>query len=107
MAQPLIGSNLGMGALMKDQIIAFFSGALVIGLSLVLVFFMFLAPNTRAVDPVAAWCRGWIDGLSYTDFRSGNEYEPALLDDAEAQCYSKWESGLRAPAARGPLTEGD
>lgn len=90
---------------MKDQIRAFFIGTFFVGVGLVVVFFLFIGPNiTPNIDPVAAWCRGWIDGLSYTDFRSGNEYEPQTLDDAEGKCYARFEAGLRAPAARGPLT---
>ena len=90
---------------MKDQFIAFFTGAFFVGVGLVVAFLVFIGPNTTpTLDPVAAWCRGWIDGLSYTDFRSGNEYEPQTLDDAEGKCYSRFETGLRAPAARGPLT---
>jgi hypothetical protein len=93
---------------MRGQISAFFAGAISIGIGLVMAFMIFIGPNsTPSIDPVAAWCRGWIDGLSYTDFRSGNDYEPATLDEAEEKCYSRYESGLRAPASRGPLTADD
>jgi hypothetical protein len=90
--------------LMKGQIAAFLTGALFVGVGLIVVFFMFVAPNTSGIDPAAAWCRGWIDGLSYTDLRSGNgSYKPTTLDDAEAECYGRVEAGLIAPGARGPL----
>jgi hypothetical protein len=91
----------------RNQIVAFFTGALFVGVGLIVAFFMFVAPSVGGLDPAAAWCRGWIDGLSYTDFRAGNEYEPQTLDDAEARCRARYEAGLRAPAARGPLTAED
>jgi hypothetical protein len=90
--------------LARDQIIAFFTGALFVGVGLIIAYVTFVGPNTHTLDPTAAWCRGWIDGLSYTDYGSGNEYDDATLDAAEAKCYAKVEAGPPAPGARGPLT---
>jgi hypothetical protein len=95
---------IGSGS-MRHQIAAFFTGALLTAAGLTMVFFLFVGPNIQTVDPVAAWCRGWIDGLAYTDFKSGNDYEPSLLDAAEAQCRDRVEAGLVAPATRGPLPD--
>jgi hypothetical protein len=90
--------------LAREQIIAFLTGALFVGVGLIIAYATFVGPRTQHLDPMAAWCRGWIDGLTYTDLRSGNEYDPVTLDAAEAKCYARVGSGYRAPGSRGPLT---
>lgn len=99
-------SDAGQSAMLaRNQIVAFFTGALFVAVGLIVVFFMFIAPSASGLDPAAAWCRGWIDGLAYTDLRTGNgSFDPTTLDEAEAQCYGRIEAGQIAPGARGPLT---
>jgi len=88
----------------KTQIAAFATGAIVMCVGLVITFFMFIGPSTTNVDPTAAWCRGWVDGLSYTDFRSGKTYDDTTLDGAETKCHEQSKAGQRPPGSRGPIT---
>jgi hypothetical protein len=51
----------------------------------------------------AAWCRGWIDGHSYTDLRLGNESNRNTLDQAAHERRIRIGKGLWPPGTRGPL----